>query len=580
MSMTDRRVFLSSLAATGATALGGAQELIGSPSRGNGAGQATGNPQSTGARPHTAQEAIFNIRDYGATGIKSDDAGSAIQKAINACAAAGGGTVYLPPGEYTSGGLKLRSHVRIYLEGGATLLASDDPHAYPLINVTTWGENDALSTAAVFQGDNLEDVSIEGRGTVDGQATFIWRPDTTERAFINKQIMQRMGKSLMRSYPTGFPTRQIYPHLVWLHRCKDVRITGLSFLRSPSWTFYLFECERVVVDGIYAHTSLKEAVWCDGIDMNGCSDVHISNSTIETGDDCIAMFSSDRACENITIVNCRFSSASAAIKFTEGVKVAVQKVVIDNCVITDCNRGITLQIVDGGTVRDVIISNLTMDLHRFAWFWAGHGNPFNFEIKTPSEWNQQPPQPGDPGPGRIHNVTIRNIIAHVQGSSNIAGHRDPNHWLEGVTFEDIKLFLSTDPAAAYDTSVHALKFRWARNLKVKGVEVFWEKPALDKWQSALYFADIDGLELNDFTGRQAWRDSDIPAVVFNKVANARVINSKAAEGTKAFLSITGEACQDICLQSNDFRKAQVPYKLSDGARSAELQAMSNLLPST
>ena len=571
MSLIDRRNFLSSLAAAGATTVGAAQPSLGSSGQSSGAGRPTGQAD---------HQAVFNVKNFGASGRKSDDARAAIQAAIDTCAAAGGGVVYLPPGEYTTGGLKLRSHVRIYLEAGATLFASEDPNAYPLIHVFTWGTDDSASTASVFQGDGLEDISIEGPGTVDGQASFIWKPDTTERSFINKKLMESSGKSLMRSYPAGFPTRTIYPHLVWLHRCTNVRITSLSFLRAPSWTFYLYECDRVIIDGIYAQTSLKEAVWCDGIDLNGCKDVHIANSTIETGDDCIAIFSSERECEDITITNCRFSSASAGIKFTEGVKVGIRRVVINNCVITNCNRGITLQIEAGGTIEDVIISNITMDLHRFDWFWAGDGNPFNFEIKTPSEWNEEPPKPGDAGPGRIRNVTIKNIIAHVQGSSMIAGHHDPDHWLENVTFEDIKLFLSTDPAASYDTSVHALQFRWARNLKVKGVEVFWEKPGLDKWQSALYFEDIDGLELNGFSGRQAWPEQDTPAVVFKSVANARVLNSQAAEGTQVFLGVAGGSTRNIGLLANDFQRAKVPYKFSDGAQSSELKALSNLLPPT
>jgi hypothetical protein len=385
--------------------------------------------------------------------------------------------------------------------------------------------------------------------------------------------MVSSGKSIMRSYPEGFPTRNVYPHLVWLRGCTNVRITGLSFLRSPSWTFYLLECERVVIDGIYAYTSLKEAVWADGIDINGCKDVRISNSTIETGDDCIAMFSEKLVCENLTIVNCRFSSASAAIKFTEGIQVGVRNVVVNNCVISNCNRGITLQIVEGGYIRDVILSNLTMDLRRFDWFWAGDGNPFNFEIKTLSEWNMVPPKPTDPGPGLIHNVMIRNVIAHVQGASTIAGHA--KSWLDGVSFEGVKLFLSTDPAAPYDTSIHALQFRWARNLKVKDVEVIWDKPSLDQWQSALYFEDIDGLELNDFAGRQPWPHKDTPAVVLNKVKNARVINSRAMEGTNTFLAIMGAASQNICLLGNDFRQAKSPYRFQDGASSHEFTALSN-----
>jgi polygalacturonase len=74
--------------------------------------------------------AVFNIRDYGASGKKADDARAAIQKAIDAAAAAGGGVVYLPPGAYTSGTLRLRSHVNIYIESGATLFGSEDPAAF------------------------------------------------------------------------------------------------------------------------------------------------------------------------------------------------------------------------------------------------------------------------------------------------------------------------------------------------------------------------------------------------------------------------------------------------------------------
>jgi hypothetical protein len=340
----------------------------------------------------------------------------------------------------------------------------------------------------------------------------------------------------------------------------------------------LKECDRVVVDGIYIYTSLKDAVWCDGIDIDGCKDVRISNCTIETGDDCIAIFAAKRLAENITITNCRFSSASAAIKFTEGVAVGARNTVIDNCVITNCNRGITLQIEAGGTIEDVVISNMTIELHRYDWFWAGDANPFNFMIGTPSEWNHEPPKPTDPGPGLIRNVIIRDIIAHVQGSSRIAGHH--TRPLDGVTFENIKLFISTDPKAPYDTSVHALKFEHAKNLKVKNVEVIWDKPALDKWESALYFENVDGLEIDDFTGRQAWPDQDAPAVVLNKVTDARVVNCKAAEGTKVFLGVIGEGSRDIRLAGNDLVKAKVPYKFEEGAKKDELKSLSNFLPST
>jgi hypothetical protein len=569
MNVMGRRGFMGSLAGVGTAAATPARNL-----RDQGGKEFADSllgvspPARAGGDP--SGESIFNVKDFGATGKKSDDALPAIQKAVDACAAAGGGTIYVPPGEYTSGTIHLRSHVRFYVEGGATLFASTDSQAYDV--------KESNDSAALFYGIDLENISIEGRGTIDGQHEFMWmpQPENFERAYGHLLMMKKLGKSLMRSFPVGFPQRQVYPHLVWIYHCKDVQISGLSFVRSPSWTYYLKECERVLVDGVYMYTSLKDAVWCDGIDIDGCKDVHIANSTIETGDDCIAIFAAKRAAENITIVNCRFSSASAAIKFTEGVAVAARNVVIDNCVITNTNRGITLQIESGGTIEDVIISNITMYLHRYDWFWAGDANPFNFEIKTPSEWNLEPPKTTDPGPGLIRNVMIRNIIAHVQGSSLIEGH--PTRPLEGVTFEGIRLFISTDPASPYDTSVHALQFHWARNLKLKDVEVIWEKPSLEQWQSALRFENIDGLEVDDFTGRQAWPDREAPAMVLDKVIDARITNCKAPEGTTVFLEVSDKESRSIALMGNDLHKARVPYHFANGASSKELRTLGNLLP--
>ena len=227
-----------------------------SPTQGLGVSEAKGVGTGQPRLPHGSGDpqgdpsgaAIFNVRDYGATGKRAEDAGPAIQKAIDACAAAGGGVVYLPPGEYTSGTLHLRSHVRFHIEGGATLFASKDPQAYDV--------KESNDSAALFYGIDLENISIEGRGTVDGQHEFIWmpQPEDFERAYGHLLMMKNLGKSLMRSFPVGFPQRQVYPHLVWLYHCKDVQISGLSFVRSPSWT-YLSEGVRPGGGGgsLYVH---------------------------------------------------------------------------------------------------------------------------------------------------------------------------------------------------------------------------------------------------------------------------------------------------------------------------------------
>src|SRR5580698_7709799 len=109
---------------------------------------------------------VFNVKDYGATGRKSDDARPALQQTIDACGKAGGGTVYVGPGEYTSGQLHLRSGVRLYLEAGATLFASLDGAQF-----------DASPKSALISGEDLHDIALEGRGTLDGQATYEWHPN-------------------------------------------------------------------------------------------------------------------------------------------------------------------------------------------------------------------------------------------------------------------------------------------------------------------------------------------------------------------------------------------------------------------
>jgi len=160
--------------------------------------------------------ATFNVRDYGASGRKADNARAAIQKAIDACATAGGGTVYFPPGDYSSGTIHLRSHVRLLVDAGATLFSIKEK-----------GEFD--KEALIF-ADGADHITLEGGGTIDGQAEYEWCPDDIEDDFIrpNKELMLSLGKSITRS----FPKPNQYGKLVLLLRCKDVRIAGLSALRS------------------------------------------------------------------------------------------------------------------------------------------------------------------------------------------------------------------------------------------------------------------------------------------------------------------------------------------------------------
>jgi polygalacturonase len=515
-------------------------------------------------------EAIFNILDYGATGHKDDDARPAIQSAIDLCAAAGGGTVYVPPGEYTSGQIRLRSYVRLYIEAGATVFVSKNSRVF-----------DQGQTATFIYGEDLQKISIEGRGTIDGQSEYEWRLSEFDDAYIrpNQLLMTALGKPLMRPFPSGHPKETIFPRMVLLIRCKDVRIAGLSFIRSRSWNINPYACERVIIDGIYINSSLKEGVWADGIDPDGCKDVRISNSTIETGDDAIVFYSSNAwgpalACENITVTNCRLSSASSALKFCDGNMVSIRKVAVDNCVITTSNRGIAFMVFNQGYVSDVVLSNLVVECVRFDWFWWGDGDPIHFDIKRISEIDPKRPREKDPPVGAIRNVLIRNVIARGQGSCRINGH--PESWLDGLSVENVKLFLSADPTAYAEKAVHAMDFRWARDLKLRDVEVVWDKPASEKWRSALYLEDVQGLDLDGFAGRPAQAGTETPVVVLNQVQDAVIRSSKPREGSSLFLQVSGDKSRGIVLTGNDLRKSKTPYRLDANVKSNEVTALNNI----
>ena len=341
-------------------------------------------------KTHTGT-AIFNLRDYGASGKKEDNVQALIQRAIDDCAQAGGGMVYFPPGAYTTGTLFLRSHVRIHVEAGATIYSSKQAADYPQLGPAN------MTPKSLFFGENLENITLEGRGTIDGQGEYYWAEKTFRDWFIypNELVATKAGVPLTRA----FPTDDSIGHLLLLLSCTDVRIENLNFLNSPSWTMHLYGCERVVIDGIYIYTSMRAGVWADGIDPDGCKDMRISNCTINTGDDALVFYSMNwygpaRPCENITVTNCRLSSSSSAIKFCDGNMAAVRNVVVDNCILTGSNRGIAVMLFDGGLVENVVFSNLVIETQRFDWFWWGDGDPIHFQSGSAAR------DRSDAGPGR------------------------------------------------------------------------------------------------------------------------------------------------------------------------------------
>lgn len=448
--------------------------------------------------------AIYSVRDFGANGIKEENAQPAIHQAIDACAAAGGGIVYFPPGAYTTGTIHLRSHIRMFIEAGATIYSSKEPASF--------------DKRGLFYGEDLENITIEGRGTVEGQAEYVWRLMDMQDWYIypNQVRWEEAGYPLQRS----FPTANSIGHLVLLIRCKDVHIQGLSFLHSPSWTMHLWGCERLVIDGIYIHTSMKDGVWADGIDPDGCKDIRITNCTIETGDDALVFYSSNiygpaLPCENITITNCRLSSSSSALKFCDGNQNAIRNVTIDNCVITGSNRGIAFMVFDGGIVENVIISNMTIECKRFDWFWWGDGDPLHFNLIHRSEIDPNMDKSKEPAIGKMKNILIRNILAKGIGACLIHGH--PESPLENVSMENVRLEIVSEADSPLQKSPNALTIDNAIDLRLKDFEIVWDTPAAPAFRSTLVVENVHGLVLDGVSAKPVPNGSTEPAVVLKSV---------------------------------------------------------------
>ncbi len=310
---------------------------------------------------------LFNVRDFGASGRKDDDARTAIQAAIDACAAVGGGMVYFPPGEYTSGTLHLRSHVRVHLKLVQRCIPARTRNAF--------------DKHGLFYAEGVENITLEGRGTVHGQATYEWRLHDIKDWYIypNQVLAEQGGRAFDALLPhAGF---------VWqpgavraLHRCAHH--ATCRFSHSPSWTMHLCGCERLVIDGVYVCSSLKYGVWADGIDPDGCKDVcnlqlHHRDRRRRAG---VLLIGSSAMARRGRARTSRSPTAAcprppARSSFAMATRTPSAMWSIDNCVITDSNRGIAFMVFDGGVLENIVMTNLTIECRPFDWFWWGDGDP-------------------------------------------------------------------------------------------------------------------------------------------------------------------------------------------------------------
>lgn len=330
----------------------------------------------TGFNTAFANDGWLNILNEGGNN-KGIICTQAIQNAIEKASKNGGGTLFFPAGEYLTGALKLKSNLTIYLDSGALLKFSDNFDDY-LPYVEMRYEGIMMQTfSPLFYAKDAENITIKGRGVIDGQGKAWWnevyRIETAKEKIppTKYQTMwEEQNKGIVYSpyYQRTIDKHFFRPSFFQTINCKNILIEGVTFQNSPFWTINPEFCENITITGITIFNPHSPNT--DGINPSSCKNVHISNCHISVGDDCITIKSGRDAdgrkyakpCENVTITNCTMLSGHGGVVIGSEMSGGIKKITISNCVFDGTDRGIRIKSARGrgGVVEDIRVDNIVM----------------------------------------------------------------------------------------------------------------------------------------------------------------------------------------------------------------------------
>ena len=308
----------------------------------------------------------YDIRTYGAVPDGTTLNTAAIQSAIDACGAAGGGTVQISGGTYLTGTVELRTGVELHIDAAARLLGSPDCADYP--------EKDRRhvdrrklprrQSASLIFAEECERIAITGRGTIDAN-----------------------GDSFIERVPDGehywMPYRRIDaptpPRVVFFTGCRNVLVTDVTMTNQPAgWSYWIHDCDYVTINGIKIDAKLDYPN-NDGIHINSSRNVTVSNCLISCGDDCIIIRANNsslpenKVCEKVTVTNCTLTSHSGGIRVGWIKDGTIRNCTFSNLVMTDTTVGISVYLPGRGEKRwadegrehtlieNLLFNNIVMD---------------------------------------------------------------------------------------------------------------------------------------------------------------------------------------------------------------------------
>ena len=363
----------------------------------------------------------YPVSGFGAVGDGATKDTAAIQRAIDHCAAEGGGRVVLESGKtYYSGSLHLKPQVELHLARGSVLLASADIRDY-------------------FRPNSQEDTGVRRIGTPVTRKpsyAFLYAKDADFIAVSGAGAIDGNAWAFVRQVSPYYATGDFYPRptLIYVEHCNHISFREVTLRNAPFWTLHPAGCDDVLISEIRILNSLMVAN-SDGIDPDHSTNVRILGCHITCADDCICLKSSAGNMEygptkNIVISGCTLISTSAALKIgTEGTG-DFGNVVVDNCVISGSNRGISIQVRDGGSVENVSFSNIILETRRFADCWWGCAEPITITVHD---------RDAETTAGHVSGIRFRNITCDSENGVFLSGSQ--GNEIEDVLFDGVEVTL-------------------------------------------------------------------------------------------------------------------------------------------
>ena len=482
----------------------------------------------------TAVAGEHNVLDLGAKPDGKTLSTAAVQGAIDACAAGGGGTVRFPQGTFLTGALVMRSGVALEIDEGATLLGSRNLDDYRVPAVDSDGR--PIEGKRVFRnlihGEGLHDVAVRGPGTVDGNGSA-FRDKTKSR-----------------------------PKAIYLKDCRNIVVENVKLRNAGSWMQHYRSCENLTIRKIdvFNHVSFNN----DGLNIDSCTNVTITGCRVDSDDDGIVLKSlSDRPCKNVKIVDCTVSSHCNALKMGTESGGGFVDISIDNCTVFSPRKseviygrqrglaGIALEIVDGGRMENVSVSNVDI---------TGVSVPIFLRLGN----RARPYVSGaTPGVGTLRNVSLTNITA--KGTSEIGCSITglPGHEIENVTLTNIRLEFDgggsredsrrevrerekSYPESTMFGTLPAWGFycRHVRGLKFVNLQLETAEPDL---RHAMMFDDVEDVQIDGLNARVAPGAAPMLRMIDVRRAKITGLSSKLAIDT--LLELEGTPTSEILLEN-------------------------------